>query len=118
MINIGRKKIVNFKKITYVNELDILLTRAMKKQQPEDNTLTQESVYMQANIKDVEVNYYSKSIIMDSELASIGIENRCTVCILNTTKTFVGELVDFTRYIKEFGGTRSPLIKKGTLQWK
>ena len=37
---------------------------------------------------------------------------------MHTTEEFVGELVESTLRIKGFGGTISPLIKKGTLQWK
>ena len=55
---------------------------------------------------------------MYSESGAIFIENRCTSCISHITEEFVRELFDSTRRIKGFVGTISPLIKKGTLQWK
>ena len=73
---------------------------------------------MQAKKKDGEVNYYSNRITMDSDSGAIGIGNRCTAYISQTTEDCVGELVESMRRIKGFGGTRSPLIKKGTLQCK
>ena len=49
---------------------------------------------------------------------AIDIDNRCTACISHTTENFVEELVESTLYVKGFGGTRSSLIKKVTLQCK
>ena len=76
---------------------------------------TQTAVSMEAKINDGEVNYYSNRITMDSESGEIGIDNICTTYISHTREYFLGELVDSTRRIKGFGGTRSPLIKKVTL---
>ena len=61
----------------------------MRKPQPEDNILTQTAVYMQAKMKDGEVNYYYNIIVMDSYSGAIGIDNRCTDCILHTTEEFL-----------------------------
>ena len=73
---------VNFKNIKYGKGLYELMPRARKKPQLEDNILTKTTVSIQENIKDVEVNYYSNSINMDSESREISIENRYTAWIL------------------------------------
>ena len=101
----------NFKKFKYGEGLYDLLPRTMKNKQPDENIFNQTVVSMQSKIKDGEVNHYSHSITMDSDSRTIGIDNRCTACILHTTEAFVGELVDSTRRIKGFGGTISPLTR-------
>ena len=90
----------------------------MKNPQPEDNILTQTAVSMQSKIEDGEVNYYSNSITMDYDSGAIGIYNRFTALILHTTVDFVGVLVESMCRIKGFVGKISPIINKGTSQWK
>ena len=115
MTRIGKTSRAKFKKFKYGKGLDGLLSRTMKITQPQDNILAQIAVSMQAKIKYGEVNYYSNSITMDSDIRSIFIYSRCTACILYIAEDFFGELVDSTRFTKGFGGTIPPLIKKGTL---
>ena len=90
MTMIGKIRRVNFKKVKYGKGLDDLLPRSTNNPQPEENIITQKTVSMIAEIKDVEVNYYSKSITMDSDSGAIIIENICTACISHSTEDFVG----------------------------
>jgi hypothetical protein len=54
----------------------------------------------------------------DTDSARIGIDNRCTACISDKSKYFVGELRTVARAIKGFGGTHTPEVKMGTIKWK
>ena len=66
---------VNFNMVKYGKGLDGFLPRATKNPQLEGNILTHTAVSIQAKIKDCEVNYYSKSITMDSDSGAICIDN-------------------------------------------
>ena len=54
---------------------------------------------------------------MDTDSATIGIDNRCTLCISHNAEDFVGELRESRRKIRGFGGVIQPKIKTGTLLW-
>ena len=90
MTSIGNIIRVNFNKVEYGKRLDDFLLREIKNPQPEYNILTQTAVSMQANIYDVEVNYYSNRITMDSDSGEVVIDNRCSACIFHTTGGFIG----------------------------
>ena len=55
---------------------------------------------------------------MDTDSATIGIDNRCTLCILHISEYFVGELRKPGRNIRGFVGVIQPKIKTGTLLWR
>jgi Reverse transcriptase (RNA-dependent DNA polymerase) len=54
----------------------------------------------------------------DTDSRSIGIDNRCTACISDNTKDFIGELKPSMREIKGFGGSRTTKVMIGTIKWK
>jgi hypothetical protein len=54
----------------------------------------------------------------DTDSEPIGIDNRCTGCISHKIEDFEGTLVDSTRAIKGFGGSRTSNVKIGTITWK
>jgi hypothetical protein len=51
----------------------------------------------------------------DTDLAPIGIDNRCTGCISHQIEGFEGPLQESNRAIKGFGGTRTTNMKIGTI---
>ena len=55
---------------------------------------------------------------MDTYSATIGIDNRCTLCISHITEYFVGELIESRRKIRGFEGVIQTKIKTGTLLWR
>ena len=55
---------------------------------------------------------------MDTYSATIGIDNRCTLCILQIAEEFVGELRESRIKIRGFGGVIQPKINTGTLLWR
>ena len=55
---------------------------------------------------------------MDTDSATIVIENRCTLCILKIAEDFVGEIIEPRRKIRGFGEVIQPKIKTGTLLWR
>ena len=55
---------------------------------------------------------------MDTDSATIGIDNRCSLCISHIAEDFVGELRDSNRKIRGFAGVIQPKIKTGTLLWR
>ena len=54
----------------------------------------------------------------DTDSTRIGIDNRCTACIADESKFFVGALRPVTRTIKGFGGSQTSDIMMGTIKWK
>jgi hypothetical protein len=54
----------------------------------------------------------------DKDSAPIGIDNRCTGCILHQIEDFEGPLQESNRAIKGFGGTRTTNVKIGTIVWR
>ena len=52
---------------------------------------------------------------MDTDSATIGIDNRCSLCILHIAEDFIGELIELERKIRGFGGVIQPKIKTGAL---
>jgi hypothetical protein len=55
----------------------------------------------------------------DMDLAPIGIDNRCTGCILHQIEDFKGPLQESnTRAIKGFRGTRITNVTIGTILWR
>ena len=50
-----------------------------------------------------------------TESATIGIDNRCSLCISHIAEYFIGELRESRRKIRGFGGVIQPKIKTGTL---
>ena len=55
---------------------------------------------------------------MDTDSATIGIDNICTLGISHIVEDFVGELRESRRKIRGFGGVIQPKIKTGTLLWQ
>ena len=53
----------------------------------------------------------------DTDSVPIGIDNRCSACILHVAEDFVGQLRDSSKVIKGFGGTKTTNVKVGTLSW-
>jgi hypothetical protein len=53
-----------------------------------------------------------------TDLAPIGIDNRCTGCISHRIEDFEGPLQESNRAIKGFGGTRTTNVKIGTIVWR
>ena len=61
---------------------------------------------------------YDNTVRFDTDLAPVGIDNRCTGCISHVAQDFIGPLRSSNKSIKGFGGTRTSNIKIGTLAWK
>ena len=53
----------------------------------------------------------------DTDSRPCGIDNRASACMSDSVADFQGPLIDSTRYIRGFGGTKTYNIKKGTLVW-
>jgi hypothetical protein len=49
--------------------------------------------------------------------AGVGVDNRCSGCILHVKSDFVGDLKTCNRTLKGFGGTKMYRVKMGTLKW-
>ena len=64
------------------------------------------------------VSGYNNHVHFDTDSYKIGIDNRCSACILHKIGDFVGNLVDSNKSIRGFGGTRTKTLKYGTLLWK
>ena len=50
---------------------------------------------------------------MDTDSVTIGIYNRCSLCISHIAEDFIGELTESRRKIRGFGGVIQPKIKTG-----
>ena len=72
------------------------------------------AVAMQVNIG----NKYTNKMVFDTDSAKVGIDNRCSACMSHTIEDFEGPLVEYSRSIKGFGGTRIYNVKKGTIVWR
>ena len=55
---------------------------------------------------------------MDTDSSTIGIDNRCSLCISHVAEDFVGDRRESKRKIRGFGGVIQPKIKTGTLLWR
>jgi len=53
----------------------------------------------------------------DTDSEDIGIDNRCSACILHMESDFEGPLLPCDRVIKGFGGSRTRNVKSGTIRW-
>ena len=76
------------------------------------------AVSMKTKITKTDASYHINQMVLDSDSANIGVDNRCTSCISHESTDFIGELQTCNRAIKGFGGTQTPLIKRGTILWK
>ena len=57
-------------------------------------------------------------VFFDTDVDTVGIDNRCSACISHCIDDFKGPLRDTKRSIKGFGGTRTANLKMGTIVWK
>ena len=55
---------------------------------------------------------------MDTDSATIGIDNIYFLCISHIAEDFIGELRESKIKIRGFGGVIQPKIKTGTLSWR
>ena len=55
---------------------------------------------------------------MDTDSSTIGIANRCSLCISHVAEDFIGDLRESKRKIRGFGGIIQPKIKTSTLLWQ
>ena len=74
------------------------------------------TVAMQAN--GIQSNYLETMVTFDTDSVPIGVDNRCTGCISNRIEDFEGPMVESSRAIKGFGGSRTTGIMIGTLAWR
>ncbi len=74
------------------------------------------TVAMQAN--GMQSNYLETMVTFDTDSVPIGVDNRCTGCISNRIEDFEGPMVESSRAIKGFGGSRTTGIMIGTLAWR
>jgi hypothetical protein len=72
------------------------------------------AVAMQANGESTHEN----RVTFDTDSGPIGVDNRCTGCILNNIDDFEGTLANSGRAIKGLGGTRTTNVKIGMIVWK
>jgi hypothetical protein len=63
-------------------------------------------------------NQHSNTARFDTDATFIGVDNRCTACILDDLAHFVGKLTPGTKTIKGFHGSRTTSIMSGTIRWK
>jgi hypothetical protein len=59
-----------------------------------------------------------QTVRFDTDSDVIGVDNRCTSCILYIKDDFVGELKACNRAVKGFEGTRTMNVQTGTLRWR
>ena len=70
-----------------------------------------------ATVMNVQNKSRSNMITFDTDSVVVGIDNLCSACISHVPEDLVGDLVDNSRVIKGFAGTRTLGIKVGTLRW-
>ena len=59
------------------------------------------------------------TVNFDTDLKTVGIDNRCSACISCDINDFIGPLTESNRTIKGFGGVKhSSNIMSGTIKWK
>ena len=63
-------------------------------------------------------NKHDNIVRFDTDSAKVGIDNRCSACISHVIEDFEGPMIDTTRVIKGYGGTKTYNLKMGTLVWK
>ena len=47
---------------------------------------------MKTKITKTDASYHMNQMVLDSDSANIGVDNRCTVCISRESNDFIGEL--------------------------
>ena len=58
-----------------------------------------------------------REVRFDTDSEHVGIDNRCSACILHVKSDFEGPLKTSDRVIKGFSGTRTTNVQRGTLKW-
>ena len=56
-------------------------------------------------------------VMLDTGANPIGVDNRCSACILPYIEDFIGHLEDMNKTIKGFAGAQTNNPKTGTLRW-
>jgi hypothetical protein len=60
----------------------------------------------------------TNSVQFNTDSMTVGVDNRCTACILDRRAHFVGELAPGRKVIKGFHGSKNTKVMSGTIQWK
>ena len=63
-------------------------------------------------------NRKQRKISFDSDAGSIGIDNRCSVCMSHKIDDFIGIPKESKRTIRGFGGTKVSNVMTGTIKWR
>lgn len=58
-----------------------------------------------------------RSTRFDTDANYVGVDNRCSACISDSTSDFVSPLRETDRVIKGFNGSKTTKVKTGTIQW-
>ncbi len=69
-------------------------------------------------IMQAQCTHWECTTAWDPDSYWIGIDNRASACISHEITDFVGDMVDSTRTIHGFLGSRTQVVKKGTLLWR
>jgi len=59
----------------------------------------------------------SRTVLFDSDTKAIGIDNRCSACILHDINDFVGPVHKSDKVISAFGGRQQMKVYKCTIAW-
>jgi hypothetical protein len=69
-------------------------------------------------VNGMQSNYLETMGAFDTNSVPIGVDNRCTGCVSNRIEDFESPMVESSRAIKGFGGSRTTGIMIGTLAWR
>ena len=61
---------------------------------------------------------YNNKVTFDTDSGPIGVDEKFSGCIFHLIKCFKGQVIDYNKVIKWFGGKITTNIKNVTIVWK